>query len=1299
MKLENIFFRSFFYPFLISVLMSMISVTYFLVKFTDNYIDKRTGKNVVDLEKKYAKININSVNKILTTLLLKIQMSLNEQILYYQKLGNRIKDLTNHKVNDYLKCLLDIDDEFLIKNREKLKYIGFWFIDNNITTETLQDDSFAKLQLIVFSNIIQNVYATLEAINTLVPYYYFMFDKTDLFINFPIEFDYLQDNLNVYTNFEDNPAWCTDSNGEVYKVYKFKCREFYVNFQKSKQKIFDMNFSDQENKTIHLTNPYKDLGQINNPNIFTMCIEFNDPISNGNAYACADIYQDNLIFSFDNLNSKLDGYFLISLVGLNKVFYYPQLDDFSRTPAENIFRWDRKFYLKEKTDFINNVQNLITSNYKKYLIGNNNVFYDEIKINGVNTSEQYFYFNGEKFYFSLFPVVLENIKGYSEHILSIVYFYNNNLYYDKLKSYQSNSNIKIILEILLFAIFGSGLLYLIVLTFNTLAKYIVIPIKNVNYMLKGIHIGGENRIDYLDFLKIKQSENLEKLEKIYFYKDKKNKNEMNDYNSIDNNDNDNKLDDFKEEYHLNKNNDIIQQNMKNLNDFEFNGEIINPKEDYNKKYDKESDYIEKEINFYDFDEELLQYRPLEIDRLVKVLLNLKGALLVTSSNNQIEKIINYSYSEGIFRNFKNKEGASICQSNIGNLQSQLLKYDKAIYHLALSLQDDKLKRFLSRVLSDELDESDVLLQKIYITYNKDKNKEKENKLVEKQQNNSHNNFSQKRIGMLINSRYCKLINVYFKFFSVIKKSNIEVLSGQFMNTNFHTINYYHKILIQYIYLSYMKNDLVKIGESILDYIEFLIKFKFKLSLHNRYILNIHNRDHPEYKEKQNYKKKIFDKIMKWFNLFDSYASHVNDNSLLGDEKSIVDDMNLENNDINLGSHSVFLFKVNIQRGDFLKGKLAFACQNYKDALFFFILASKKKSIVLDGLIQKKSLKYINKITNIIYKKLENYGIINSLMNKSFIEYDKIKHKKTNNKTNLVNKEDEDKKTFKDEIKMIKDEILNDINECNDKQSKDIIILIDFNLYENGLNIKNNIDSFIDQTNLILNNYLTNNDKLGVFIYTKGHKIICPLMYKKNIDISGFTKDLLNFKKKIYNEYSETDELNTKKNDLQNEKIKIQSNIENNTESNYEFDSFDEEDIRTKNIKLFSGLLNSIIYIKNYFRIKQAFKNEKYLILFTFLFSYFQINDKEIVKKIEELPIDKDINFILVGKNKFKIVNNTKESNCEENLEERMKDIIKEKFGSFSSLIDFDNMKKIKTIFSNNHNIKDEIIFPNEIYKY
>ena len=67
--------------------------------------------------------------------------------------------------------------------------------------------------------------------------------------------------------------------------------------------------------------------------------------------------------------------------------------------------------------------------------------------------------------------------------------------------------------------FGPGLLYLVVLSFNILAKYIVIPIKNVNYMIKGINIGGENRLEYLEFLKKKQDENIEMLEKIYMKQD------------------------------------------------------------------------------------------------------------------------------------------------------------------------------------------------------------------------------------------------------------------------------------------------------------------------------------------------------------------------------------------------------------------------------------------------------------------------------------------------------------------------------------------------------------------------------------------------------------------------------------------------------------------------------------------------------------------------------------------------------------------------------------------------------------
>ena len=73
-------------------------------------------------------------------------------------------------------------------------------------------------------------------------------------------------------------------------------------------------------------------------------------------------------------------------------------------------------------------------------------------------------------------------------------------------------------------------------------------------------------------------------------------------------------------------------------------------------------------------------------------------------------MINYSHSGNIFRNLNKIDGNKICQSNLGNLQSQLLQFDKSIYHLALSLQDEQLKKFLKRNLLNKI--SNMLFNKI-----------------------------------------------------------------------------------------------------------------------------------------------------------------------------------------------------------------------------------------------------------------------------------------------------------------------------------------------------------------------------------------------------------------------------------------------------------------------------------------------------------------------------------------------------------------------------------------------------------
>ena len=1276
MNLEIIFFNNFFYPFLLSVLICSLVITLFLGFFTNNYYEKRTHNNIINLEKKYSKIILNSVEVLLKTSFLKIQASLNEQIIHYQQISKKIIYLkeTPELNNTFLKSYINIDPDYCITNEEESFYTSYWLLDNETTEEHLNDDSKkeVKQQLIAYSNMIANIESSLEATKPNAISFYFYFEKTELYISYPISADcennYFYEMKNL--SYKDDDVTCLNNDGLYYDVYKLKCEPFFIIMQKSKTNSFDNNYLPNKNKTIFITNYYSDADDLTDRE-YSMCIEFDDPITNEKAYVCADVYNEDMVSSLEDLNSKIDGYFFITLVGFNNVFYFPQGTISPKTSIENVFQWNNNFNLEEKVYFYSNIRKIFSSNYINYM---RDSIYDEIFINGKNSSGQYFFMNGEKLKYSIYPIIFENLNEQKEHIFSIIYIYSEQLLLEKMNKYNSSLFVKILLECLMFIIFGSGLLYIIYLTFNKIAKYIVIPIKNMNYMLKGINIGGNNRLKYLSFLKKKQDENLEKLEKIYLF-------ESNKANSINN-----FTDEIDSDLEINyEKNNLTKPTNKN--------------DDFNKQYDEESDYIKKEYNFYDFDEQLLQYRPLEIENLTKSLLDIKSTLIFTSADRQLDHIIDYSNSEKIFRTFRNQEGTLICQSNIGNLQSQLLKFDKAIFHLALSLQDNQLQKFLNRNLNDKFDESDSLLNKILYTFNKEKNKMKNNILTLKQMNNSKDNFSQKNISILINTRYCRLIQVYYMFFKKLKKlkkANYNIINGLFMNTQFHNINYYHKIIIQFIFLCYIKNDLVKIGEGILDYLEFLIKFKFKTSHDSKYFLKIKYKDYPKYQFKQDCKKKIFNKIINWFNLFDDYISYIKDNSSIGDNKGIIDYfsslLNSENNELNLESQSTILFRINIQKCYFLKGKFCYYCKSYKDALFYFIHASKTKSLVKDGLIQKRSLKYILKLLLKMQKKYSNYKIKNLYFDQEITSY-----KKNKNLNNLKKGEKTEYKgiiTFGEKIEEIKEVILEDINECNAKQEKDIIILIDFNIYNNQndkLNsIKYKIDRFIDQTIIILNNYLSINDRFSLFIYTNKYKIICPLMYVKKIDIKSFSKDLTEYKNDLFNEGNEEKEFNLEL----DSNIKFNFEKNNNVSEKSEEDSFEISDKEENMFDKIKGLVETINYLNVYLNIKESEINEKYIILFTDIFNM-KLNDNEKIEKIfKKLKRNENIIFLSVGKNKNSNIKKDKNKIYDSFLEK----IIMEKFGEKSEIIYFENMKKIKSILSNNNLIKDVIIYPNEIYK-
>ena len=525
-----------------------------------------------------------------------------------------------------------------------------------------------------------------------------------------------------------------------------------------------------------------------------------------------------------------------------------------------------------------------------------------------------------------------------------------------------------------------------------------------------------------------------------------------------------------------------------------------------------------------------------------------------------------------------------------------------------------------------------------------------------------------------------------------------------MHTYFHTINYYHKILVQYIYLCFISNDLVKIGESILDYIEFLIKFKLKVSKENKYIININNKDIPEIKVKQSIKKKYFEKIVNWLNLFNNYSKQINDNSALGNYKDLIDTYthNLSNqNEFNSGNQSALLFQVNLQRFDFLKGKFALICKNYSDAMGYFINAAKKKRIVLDGLIKKRALKHIAKIAEkttkvIIKKKLTNLKFNEALMGLNNQKSQKINYN-MNNDTNNDEKNNEDKKDIKliDKMKNIMEIIFNDINECNEKQLKDIIILIDFNSSN-----KLTIDSYIDVTKTILQNYLTNNDRLGVFLLINENRIICPMLRKCEIDILNFSKDLDNYSDKLFKKEKLDSSLG---NETIQEKLEIQESesFRNFQDNSFSSDGFRDNKEYINNYELLiEDIIKSLNYCINYLKMKEINTNEKFFIYFNTnikkLMDYLMdLKDSKDVpnnsyesssKSNIDLKKDKTIHFLLVGQV------------GSENVADTYKKVLLQYFGSKSELIPFDNMKKIKSILSSNSIINDNIIFPNEVYK-
>ena len=552
MRLEDKFFNSFFYLFLFAITFSMIIVVTILFNYSENYIDNRTAKDVIHIEKKYANSNINSMNVLLSNMILKLQVALKEALTLYINLSNESSLFRDDLDYNYTNVYNIFEIEKLLKSNDsdfmsRFEFISFWFIDKKII-DVKQMDLNMKKQLYVFSLLIHPMMAIINSNNGLLKDIYFLFEGNNLFTFYPFSHLYSDEFLEKFLNHSDNPSWCTDEEGNIIEYYNFRCRPFYRDINEAQKGTYDFNLNDQKNRRLFITSPYPQFGKSKNNTkelsgiVFTICIKFKDNITNKTAYICGDSEDESLFKSFDMFNEKLIGFVSVASVSFNEAFYYPQLleSESSKTLGEFIYRMDNSYYLEEKETFLNVIQKYMSSNYIKYINEKNleeepmNIF-DELYIDQTLGKNHKFFINNEEFNFCLYPIVIENFDREFEHVLSIIYIYNKQSFLNHMIHYQEDSQSRLIFQIILYIFFGSVLLYIISLYFKLLAKFIVVPIKNVHYMLEGINIGGEYRLEYLNGLKKKQEDNLEKLNKINEKLKKKNMNNNKNMSEINSN--------------------------------------------------------------------------------------------------------------------------------------------------------------------------------------------------------------------------------------------------------------------------------------------------------------------------------------------------------------------------------------------------------------------------------------------------------------------------------------------------------------------------------------------------------------------------------------------------------------------------------------------------------------------------------------------------------------------------------------------------------------------------------------------
>ena len=501
MQISEKFKKSFVAPMIIGILLCMISTISIFTFFTKNF---GNSSNNSELRYLYNTVTEQKINTSKTLIYSNFQKAINliklvskyyEHFLeLYSEEHFNYENLEKNIINGQ-----DIDSKIpRLEETGEIDYYGHsvWTKDlelKNIRDPYISNDKRIKKYLYCFYLIMpvlkgiitSNMGNNKRGICSI----YMVFNKHEIWATYPAIIK-----QEIFTNLEDLPDFCVDSNGNKITYYYYKCRSWWIDVQNT---IVNSDAKSSKGfEDIIITHPYKSYDILSSFPL-TICFKYYPKDANKEDILdiiaiCADFDIKLLIDYFDKLNSGIPGYFFVSLINSNIPIYYPNIFEhrFSTSIQMLEFHYKSKYYFDELIKFNELVDKMVEYNpNENYYDNNDNYYSSNNKFNIAeesNTQLKYFYKYKQIYNYKEYYITFKTKENFFNHMMTIIYISLDNMSEKAINSFGGIIIPRIITQVFLFVIVGFILFLISLFLTTSLANNISRPIKCMTNSIKGI---------------------------------------------------------------------------------------------------------------------------------------------------------------------------------------------------------------------------------------------------------------------------------------------------------------------------------------------------------------------------------------------------------------------------------------------------------------------------------------------------------------------------------------------------------------------------------------------------------------------------------------------------------------------------------------------------------------------------------------------------------------------------------------------------------------------------------------------